>query len=222
MFKDITTVPNLLTLSRLAAIPFLILLYPAAESSAHPEGIFGLSLLCSIIFGAAAITDFLDGYLARKWGQESELGEILDPVCDKLLVCTGLALLVYSRQASLFFLIPMILREMYVTSLRLLAADRGLKLPVIELAKYKTTAQIVATTMLLSSLNIASLDFVEGGKFVLLVAFILSMFTSFLYTKEFIKVVGYEENLEAAEYGQDQPDSDEADSDDPIEPDQGA
>ncbi len=195
MFKDITTIPNILTLSRLAAIPFLILLYPWAESSAHPEGFFGVALLCAFIFAVAAITDFLDGFLARKWGQESELGEILDPVCDKLLICTGLSLLIYSRQASLFFLIPMVLREMYVTSLRLLAADRGLKLPVMELAKYKTTAQIVAITMLLSALNIASLDFVEGGKFVLVVAFALSMFTAFLYSKEFIKAIGYEESL---------------------------
>ena len=134
------TLPNLLTLLRLFAAPGVVLMFlyftrPWADW-------FAL-----VLFVGAAITDFLDGYLARAWKQESKFGAMLDPIADKAMVV--IALLVITGYAGMdpWILLPatvIIFREVFVSGLREFLGDTAGTLKVTKLAKWKTTAQMIA------------------------------------------------------------------------------
>ncbi|MEO0386886.1 MAG: CDP-diacylglycerol--glycerol-3-phosphate 3-phosphatidyltransferase [Pseudomonadota bacterium] len=138
------TLPNILTVARLLAAPgvalvFLLLPRPAADWAALA------------LFVAAAATDWLDGYLARAWGQVTAFGRMLDPIADKAMVVIALALLLALSGLNPLLLIPVVVilfREVFVSGLReFLGADAG-RLRVTRLAKWKTTVQMVAITAL--------------------------------------------------------------------------
>jgi cardiolipin synthase len=138
------SLPNLLTYGRVIAVPALVLSY-------FLEGYIGrwLSLL---IFLAACITDFFDGYLARVWQQQSAIGRLLDPIADKLLVSTSLILLASDGTISNWSLLAAIIiltREIFVSGLREFLAELRVSVPVTKLAKWKTTMQMVAIGFLL-------------------------------------------------------------------------
>ena len=142
------TLPNILTLVRLAAAPmvgivFLILPRPFAD------------WVALILFLSASLTDYLDGVLARRWGQETRFGAMLDPIADKAMVVIALAVLLgissMDRGLSVLVLLPVVVilfREIFVSGLReFLGATAGL-LKVTRLAKWKTTVQMVAIGLL--------------------------------------------------------------------------
>jgi cardiolipin synthase len=140
-----TDLPNLLTLSRIAAIPLLVVLValrlPAAD------------LAACVVFSAAAITDYYDGKLARSRRLQSDLGRMLDPIADKLLVGAALMMLVGQNRLSAPALYPAIvimLREILVSGLREYLAGIRIGLPVTPLAKWKTGFQMGALGTLLA------------------------------------------------------------------------
>lgn len=126
--------PNSLTLLRIFLIPVFVWLYlePTPERA----------LWAGLVFSSAAFTDFLDGYLARRRGQITNLGKLLDPVADKLLVASGLILLVQVQQIAVWLAIVMIARELIVTGARAVAAKEGLIVPADSLGKFKVVGQI--------------------------------------------------------------------------------
>jgi CDP-diacylglycerol--glycerol-3-phosphate 3-phosphatidyltransferase len=126
--------PNSLTLLRIFLIPVFVWLYLEAT----PER----ALWAGLVFSAAAFTDFLDGYLARRSGQVTNLGKLLDPVADKLLVASGLILLVQVQQVAVWLAIVMIARELIVTGARAVAAKEGFIVPADSLGKFKVVGQI--------------------------------------------------------------------------------
>jgi len=126
--------PNSITLLRILLIPVFVWLYLEPT----PERAFWAGL----IFAAAAFTDFLDGYLARRRGQITNLGKLLDPVADKLLVASGLILLVQVQQVAVWLAIVMIARELIVTGARAVAAKEGFIVPADSLGKFKVIGQI--------------------------------------------------------------------------------
>ncbi len=140
----LTSLPNLLTLSRIAAIPGLVaLLY--FHSPAMRWVALGL-------FTLAAITDYFDGYLARHRGEVSGLGRFLDPIADKLLVASLIVILVAIRQIEGLLVIPAIVilcREILVSGLREYLAELKVPLPVSSMAKWKTVIQLVALGFLI-------------------------------------------------------------------------
>lgn len=133
--------PNLLTFSRLLLIPIFVLLF----SQPTPER----SLAAAVVFGIAAITDLLDGYLARRRSEVTRLGRLLDPVADKLLVLSGLILLVEFHRVSAIVAILMIAREVAVTGVRAISAAEGIVLSAETIGKYKMTAQVLAILFLI-------------------------------------------------------------------------
>jgi cardiolipin synthase len=145
------TIPNLLTISRVALIPPLILLLflDGAEFRWWAAGLF--------VF--LAVTDYLDGYLARRLHQHSELGALIDPIADKVLVAAVVVALVGTGDIAGWDIAGAILilsREFLVSGLREFLALRDLPLPVTKLAKWKTTVQLIAITLfLLPSLDMA-------------------------------------------------------------------
>jgi CDP-diacylglycerol--glycerol-3-phosphate 3-phosphatidyltransferase len=138
------TLPNLLTASRVALIPVIsFLLFVPGLSAAWTA--FGLYLF-------AAISDFFDGWLARRWKAGSAFGRILDPIADKLLVAALLLCMVATGEIGGIDLIPalaIILRELLVSGLREYLAPLGMSLPVSKLAKWKTATQLLALGLLL-------------------------------------------------------------------------
>ncbi|MBC7800605.1 MAG: CDP-diacylglycerol--glycerol-3-phosphate 3-phosphatidyltransferase [Gemmatimonadaceae bacterium] len=148
----LTDLPNLLTLSRIAAIPVLV----AVVAVRAPWADF---LACAL-FSAAAITDYFDGRIARGRRQTSDLGQMLDPIADKLLVGATLMLLAGQGRLSMWGLYPAIvimLREILVSGLREYLAGLRVGLPVTELAKWKTGFQMGALGTLLAGDTSAAL-----------------------------------------------------------------
>src|SRR6195952_4803330 len=151
-FGMLTDLPNLLTLSRIAAIPLLVALVAIKEP--------GADFAACIIFSAAAITDYFDGKLARARRQQSDLGRMLDPIADKLLVSAAPMMLVGQHTLSALGLYPAIvimLREILVSGLREYLAGIRVGLPVTRLAKWKTGFQMGALGTLLAGNTAAGL-----------------------------------------------------------------
>ena len=140
----ISDVPNILTLSRIGAIPVLVLLVALGAPWAN--------LCAAIVFAAAAITDYLDGRLAREMLQLSDFGRMLDPIADKLLIgATLMALVGFGHLPGwgIYPAIVIMLREILVSGLREYLAEIRIGLPVTRLAKWKTGVQMVALGLLL-------------------------------------------------------------------------
>ena len=177
----LTDLPNLLTLSRIAAIPLLVLC--AVLHTAVGD------LLATLLFIAAALTDWLDGHLARTRRQQSELGRMLDPIADKLLVGATLMLLAGLGRLSALGLYPAIvilLREILVSGLREHLAGLATGLPVTRLAKWKTGFQMGALGTLLAGNEVAGLLHVPLpvaaiGEAMLWIAAVLTLVTGWDY-----------------------------------------
>lgn len=133
--------PNLLTLSRILLIPVFVLLFWTPTP--------GRSLAAAVVFVIAAVTDLLDGYLARRRSQVTKLGRLLDPIADKLLVLSGLILLVQYQRVAAVIAILIIAREVAVTGVRAIAASQGVVLSAETIGKYKMVAQVVAIVLLI-------------------------------------------------------------------------
>ena len=136
--------PNLLTFSRIAAVPVLLVMFMIPDD-------IGRWLACTV-FVIAAVTDYFDGYVARTWNQLSELGRCLDPIADKLLVAAVLLLLAFFNSPGILFLLPALVilcREVLVSGLREYLAQTKVRLPVSNLAKWKTAIQMVAIGFLI-------------------------------------------------------------------------
>lgn len=140
--------PNILTLSRIVAIPLVI----ACFWLDGWIGVDGARWVAAALFAAASITDYFDGWLARRWQQISKLGRFLDPIADKLLVAAVLMMMCgfgTLRGAHILAALIILCREVLVSGLREFLAELRIGMPVSKLAKWKTAIQMVALTVLL-------------------------------------------------------------------------
>jgi CDP-diacylglycerol--glycerol-3-phosphate 3-phosphatidyltransferase len=143
--SHVWSLPNLLTYGRLAAVPVVSGLILWGGDAAR--------WIAVMIFIAAAITDFFDGYLARKWGQQSALGRMLDPIADKVLVAAVLLVLAAEGTVAgghIWAAIIILSREVLVSGLREFLAELRASVPVTRVAKWKTTVQLVAVGFLIA------------------------------------------------------------------------
>jgi len=147
--KHSLSLPNILTYARIVAVPLVV---ACLYWQTILQGGIWLRWLALAIFIAAGITDFFDGYLARSWDQQSMLGRMLDPIADKLLVASSLLMLAADETIkgwSLFAAIIILCREILVSGLREFLAELRVSVPVTQLAKWKTSLQLVAIGFLL-------------------------------------------------------------------------
>jgi len=142
--------PNILTYGRIVAIPIVV---GCMFGQSILDGGLWLRWVALAVFIVAGVSDFLDGYLARIWAQQSSLGRMLDPIADKLLVSSCLLMLAAEDTIhgwSLFAAIVILCREILVSGLREYLAELRVSVPVTRLAKWKTTLQLVAVGFLIA------------------------------------------------------------------------
>lgn len=167
--------PTLITISRIVLIPFFIYLTPLSP------------ILGATIFAIASATDFIDGYLARKRGQITRFGIILDPIADKFLVISALILLVDMAKLSAWIAIVIIVREFLVTVLRVAALSKDIVFPAETGGKWKTGFQIAAILCLIMDLSIGPVDLYDIGTVFIWIALILAILSGLQYTIGFWK-----------------------------------
>ncbi len=176
-------IPNILTYGRILAIPFLIVAYYLPVGWSH--------IAATLIFMAAGFTDWLDGYLARKWNQTSAFGAFLDPVADKLIVAAALIVLVESNptsMASLYLALPTIViigREITISALREWMAELGERaaVAVSMIGKVKTAAQMLAITLLLYQETVIGYSAADIGLVLLYVSAALTLYSMIIYLR---------------------------------------
>jgi cardiolipin synthase len=178
-------IPNILTIGRIILVPFFVLAF-------YLPGFYG-DLTAFAIFVIASFTDFLDGMLARMMGEESKLGELLDPIADKIIVATALILLVMDgtiRHYEVIAAIIILTREILISGLREFLAKGQIKLPVSNLAKLKTFLQMLAIALLLTGetgnkiLNFQDYNAQTIGIILLWLSAFLTLYTGYEYLRK--------------------------------------
>lgn len=169
--------PNILSLLRILLIPVLVVLYFLPQPSA-PEW-------AAAVFVIAAVTDWFDGYLARRWNQTSPFGAFIDPVADKLIVVVALIMILF-KSNDWYILIPVILiisRELTVSALREWMAELGQRnvVKVSQMGKWKTTFQMIAISCLIFYKPLFGLPVFEIGVALLYVAAWLTLLSMYNY-----------------------------------------
>ncbi len=180
--RVIWNLPNALTILRILAIPIIVflLLYPGKLAS----------FFASIIFLFAAITDGLDGYIARRQNIVTTLGKFLDPMADKLLVITSLIMLIHLGRVPAWIVAIIAGREIAVTGLRAIAINEGIVISASQLGKYKTLLQVIATTTLICHYPYYSIDLHNVGMIFLWAALVLTVGSGLDYFRGFFRQWG--------------------------------
>ena len=172
-----SNIANILTLIRIACIPLMVFVFFSSLENARP--------LSAIIFIIAALTDWLDGWVAREFDQSSKLGAFLDPVADKLIVCIALLIIVQSDPSIINTLVAIVIigREISISALREWMAELGERhqVSVIAFSKLKTILQMVGLSCMLYQESLLSLDLYLIGMISLIVASILTVWTMVIY-----------------------------------------
>ena len=176
---SIINVPNILSISRILSVPLFIILMQ------HPAPL--RAFFAGIVFSIASITDWLDGYLARKWGQVTKFGKLLDPIADKILVTSALVILVGLDKVAAWIAIVIIGREFAVTGLRAIASSEGVVIPAEQVGKFKTGAQITAVLTLVMDYPLETGWLSDIGWVALWVAMILAVYSGAQYFKSYWK-----------------------------------
>jgi CDP-diacylglycerol---glycerol-3-phosphate 3-phosphatidyltransferase len=176
---NIFNVPNLLSLSRILAVPVFIVLM------LEPNPV--RALIAGIVFSLASATDWLDGYLARKWGQVTKIGKLLDPIADKILIMSALVILVELRSDVVHSWIAIVIigREFAVTGLRAMAASDGIIIPAETVGKYKVGAQIAAVLLLLLDYYMDKEWMTELCRIALWTAMFLALYSAVQYFRAY-------------------------------------
>lgn len=182
--------PNILTLSRIAAVPIVVflLLFESKQSC----------LWAAVVFTVASITDWLDGYLARKWGIVTILGKFLDPLADKLIVMAALIMLIPLDRVPAWAVLVILSRELIVSGIRSIASSEGIVIAASDLGKYKTIFQMIAIVGLLLHYRYywffgVQLDFLypslhNAGIFIFYISLFLTVWSGVDYFVKFFKV----------------------------------
>lgn len=191
MARRAFNLPNMLTYGRILAVPLIVLCF-FLEGRLKSSDFARWSAL--FIFAAASITDYFDGYLARAWQQTSNIGRMLDPIADKLLVATCLLLLAADTDRtiagwSLWAAIIILCREILVSGLREYLAGLKVSVPVTQLAKWKTTIQMLAIGMLLAGPALDKLlpYSTQAGIALLWISAIVTLYTGYDYFRAGLK-----------------------------------
>ncbi len=180
--------PNILTVARIVLVPFLMVVLLTRFEG---ELIFGVAkeIVGAAIFGIAAFTDWLDGYLARRRSQVTQLGQLMDPLADKLLITAALVSLVQMEMASAWMVAVILGRELAITVLRSVAYARGVTIPASPLGKVKMGTQVLAILLLILGRQVWVFWIV--GQIALWVVLTTALWSAFDYYRRFSHIVSH-------------------------------
>lgn len=189
--NQIMNLPNILTMMRIATIPLLAVLLMSPSRSA--------GFWAAALFAIASITDWLDGYLARRMGIVTVFGKFLDPIADKLIVMAVLIMILPFGRVPAWMVLVILGREIIITGLRGIASTEGIVIQASDLGKFKTIFQLVALIGLTLHYNyswffgiphpLLTVDMHNVGMFFLWIATILTIWSGVDYLIRFIKVI---------------------------------
>ena len=198
---QIWNLPNIITMARIAAIPLLcfLLLSPGRVNGlAQPPG-RDACFWAAALFAVASVTDWLDGYLARRMGIVTVFGKFLDPIADKLIVMAALIMILPFDRVPAWMVLVILGREMVITGLRAIASDEGIVIHASNLGKYKTIFQLVAIIGLLLHYDyrwffsvdhpLLVVNMHHVGMFYLWIATIITIWSGLDYLYKFIRVI---------------------------------
>ena len=176
--------PNTLTIARIFFVPLLVAVLVQERIILHWNGaVITNDVVALIIFWVAAATDLLDGYLARRWGQVTTIGTLLDPIADKLLVSAALIALVQVRVVPGWLVVLLVGREFAVSGLRSIAAVEGYTIKASELGKTKTFWQVLAISLLMVSIHHSWVE--KWANFSLYIVVLFSIWSAISYFNKF-------------------------------------
>lgn len=179
-------IANQLTIVRIVAIPlYLVVLYFNKEWS---------NVVATIIFILAGVSDFLDGYIARKYNMITDLGKILDPIADKILVAAALIALIDLDRLYWWIAVIMLARDFTMEALRNLAASKGIIIAAGIWGKLKTTFQMVAIGMISFKNVWLGINWYILGQILMYIALVLSIYSAYVYFRDYFKSQKMEEN----------------------------
>ncbi len=186
---EIDNLPNRLTIFRVLLIPVILgcLFLNLTELDWIKPFHSTLGWIAGWTFVAASVTDFFDGYFARKRGIVTVFGSFLDPIADKFLVVSSLIMLQGLGRIPVLIVIILVLREMYINSLRLLANERGFSVPVGSLGKWKTAFQMVGIPMLMANEEPWGIPMPLMGTLFIYLASIFSLYSALEYSVNLVK-----------------------------------
>jgi CDP-diacylglycerol---glycerol-3-phosphate 3-phosphatidyltransferase len=176
---NIFNIPNLLSLSRILAVPVFVILM-LEKNPLH-------ALVAGVVFSLASATDWLDGYLARRWGQVTKIGKLLDPVADKILIMSAMVVLVEIDVIRAWIAVVFIAREFAVTGLRSIAASEGIVIHAEKMGKLKVVAQTTAVIALVLNYYLNTTPLQYAGWCALGIAMVLSIYSAGQYFREYGK-----------------------------------
>ena len=189
--SQILNIPNILTMMRIAAIPLLAALLMSPSKSS--------GFWAAAVFAIASITDWLDGYLARRMGIVTVFGKFLDPIADKLIVMAAMVMILPFGRVPAWMVLVILGREMIITGLRGIASSEGIVIQASDLGKFKTIFQIVAILGLVLHYDynwffgiahpLLTVNMHNIGMFYLWIATILTIWSGVDYLARFIKVI---------------------------------
>lgn len=170
---------NKLTLFRIVLVPlFIYLMY---------KQVFWANIVATVIYAIAAITDYVDGYIARKYGMVTDLGKILDPIADKVLVTSALVVFVQFNRLDALVVIILISRDLAISALRNFAASKGMVIAAGIGGKIKTGFQMVGVGCIIFKEHLFGLNILLIGQILVYLSVILSLQSGYTYYRDFIK-----------------------------------
>lgn len=186
---EIDNLPNRLTMFRVALIPLVIgcLFFTTLDFAWAKQYTLEFGWIAGMTFILASVTDFFDGYIARKRNIVTVFGSFLDPIADKFLVVSSLIMLQELGRIPALLVIILVIRELYMTSLRLLANTEGLQVPVGSLGKWKTGMQMTAIPNIMINDMVFGISTLMFGTIVIYLAAFLSLFSAVEYSVSLIR-----------------------------------
>ena len=197
LLREFRSLPNLLTLGRIGVIPLCVVFI----DNYSPRR----SFIATCLYILASVTDYLDGYLARRLGEVTVLGKFLDPLADKLIVMAALVYLVAADRVSAWIVVLILARELAITGLRSIASSEGLVISASERGKEKTALQMVGILFLLVHFRHPILgtdvmvDYHVVGLYTLYLSVVMSIVSAIGYLQGFVLAMRDKERVEAAE-----------------------
>lgn len=181
--------PNRLTLFRVILIPFIIGLLYFSQFAQTPSLVTVLCWSALVLFVIASFTDFLDGHIARKRNLVTVFGGFLDPIADKFLVISTLIILQSLDRLSVLIVIILVLREVYMLSLRLLALTENISVPVNWLGKWKTAVQMIGVGFLITGIDSFYFPFLTIGRILIYIACFLAIYSAIIYSIKMLETL---------------------------------